>query len=69
MTGEGDGEDGFKMTGTVLSDVPLMSLGGRLTAPTLTKNPQSNKSNQASSASNSGIMFSFLGSGSHIFTH
>lgn len=45
----------------------LLSPGVRLTAPTLIKNPQSNKSNQASSASNHGIMFCFLGS--HLFTH
>ncbi len=60
MTGKGDGEDRYKMTGVVLSDVPRMSPGGRLTAPTLTMNPQSKKSNQASSASKWGIMFSFL---------
>lgn len=46
---------------------PLMSLGGRLSALILTTNPLSYKSNQASSASNSSIMFSVLGS--HIFTH
>lgn len=51
MTGEGDGEDRCKMTGAVLSDVRLMSPGGRLTASILTTNPQSKKSNQASSAS------------------
>lgn len=42
-------------------------LKGRLTSPTHTKNPHSNKSNQVSSASNAGITFSFLAS--CIFTH
>lgn len=61
MTGEGDGEDRCKMTGAVLSDAPPPCLQGEDSQPlTLTANPQSKKSNQASSASKSGIMFSFL---------
>lgn len=57
------------MTGAGLSDAPPtpMSRGRRLTASMLTTNPQSKKSNQASSASNSRIMFSFPGE-PHIYS-
>lgn len=50
----------WKATGAVLSAVPHLSPGERLRAPVLIANPRSRASNQGSSPSNAGIMFSFL---------